>query len=1189
MAGGVKTCHSCGFSYPMGMRDCARCGRLLVIRAGTVLADRFTVKDLVATGGMSQIYLARQHGINREVALKVVPPSESGGTEAAEALLNEAFLAGHVTHPHIVSVFDHGTFEGGHRYLAMEFLRGRTIGQALAQEGPISPVATTRLLIEVCEALAVLHDAGLVHRDLKPSNIFLVAMEGGRDFVKLLDFGLVTVARPSWFFPRGRGRTGTPLYMSPEQIRGDPVDVRSDLYSLGAIAYEMLVGRPVFPGLDPFEEHLKAVPTPISIAAPAVRVPRALDDLILRLLSKDPRHRPRHAGEVLDRLRRLLPSGFRAPSGGREAAPNAGREDAAFPATRGVRLRDPDFVGRERERRLFDEALERARAGEGSVLWFLGERGSGKSTLGRHLLDRAASAGFRTASCPPAVHGPILGTWRPVVTGLLGLQDPTHDEVRAAVARRLGIPEDDAVAEGVADAVAPGAAIRERLLQDREVFVGFLQAAIEGFLRRFAGTEPFVVFLDDLHLADPDSAALLERLARGLRTQAAPIVIVAASVPLPRSPGGELKMTHRALATVRIEGVSCPMSRLADVEVASLLDSMAPVECSPAVRRLIRKAAGGNPLFAVQMFRHLATRGAVTIAQNQVRLVAGADTSVPEVLSELIKARLDELRQSLPDGAGAEEVLTRIVLLGPWASARNVWDLLDREGRHDLRDALDVLVDRLVAEGFVKRVPWGGDDVFVPSHPLFAEVIRERPKDSAGLRLRLLTAQVLEEAYADHLASVADEVGNLYREAGYRDRAADYLIMAADAAFEDCHHAEAATQYLRAEECLKEVATPEDERLGRVILALAELRFVEGQYREAEHRLQSLFRFRGFASGTVGRLQVLEWQARVAEATHDRDRALVVCSELVKAGEKVGDRHRVARGLLIAASVRMDQGDNAEAARLIDRAEELVREDMGSETMGRVHLARARLYNKIGTSEQCFEVLKKALDILSGPRNFLDRAEALFFQGARLVTLERRAEAVEVFREGVALCEATGFARGLAGHLANLGTSLGHLGQVEEGREAVRQSLEIREKMGDRRGVAHSLTALADLALLDRDYRTALDLSSKALAICREYGYVIGERVALANLGQAAEGLEDLDAAERYYRECLATTRKDRCVEPSIPKAHEGLAQVLERKGEAGEALRHRLAALDLYDRVERDEDATRVRAALGLARHDGV
>lgn len=1157
---------------------------MLVIRGGTILGDRFTVVELVATGGMSQIYLARQHAIEREVALKVVPPSPSGGAEAAEALRNEAFLAGQITHPHIVSVFDHGTFEGGHLYLAMEYLRGRTLRQALAQDGPIPPVVAMRLLIEVCEGLAVLHEAGLVHRDLKPSNIFLVPLEGGRDFVKLLDFGLVTVARPSWFFLRSRDRSGTPLYMSPEQIRGAPVDARSDIYSLGLVAYEMLVGRPVFPGLDPFEEHLKSIPAPISIAAPGIRVPRALDDLILRLLSKDPKHRPSDAGEVLERLRRMLPSGF-YPSGAHEARTESTEEPESFltPAL-GLRLRDPVFVGRKRETQLFEGVLGRLWEGQGTVLWFTGERGAGKTALLAELMERAQREGVKTAWCASSMHGPILGSWRPIITGLLDLKDPTRDEIRRAAAHQIGVPENDAIPEGIADAVVPDASVRERFLQDRGVFVTFLETAVEGFLRRFAASKPFVAFLDDFHLTDPDSAELLDRLARGLRIQSTPFVIVVTAVPLPRSPNGEMKMTHRALATVRTEGIHCILTRLTDTDIATLLDSMSPYECSPPVRKVVRRTAAGNPLFAVQMYRHLAARGSLSVVQNQVRLVAGTDTSVPEVLYDLIKARLDELRRSLPDGVGAEEVFTRIVLLGAWASSRNVWDLLDREGRHDLRDALDVLVDRLVAEGFVNRVPWGGDDVFVPAHPLFSDVIRERPSDSAGLRLRLLAAQVLEAACADHLGPVAGEIGRLYLEAGYHDRAADYLIIAGDAAFEDSHHSEALARYLDAERCLKGLTSPGDERWGHLILALAELRFVEGQYREAKTRLESICRHTGFLTSHSERIRVLELQCRVSEALHETDRTLVFCSEMVKVSEKAKDRHGTARGLLIAAGVRLDQGDNAEAARLIDRAESLVREDGDSATMGQIYLARGRLFLKVGTSEQGFVALRKALDILTGPRYFLDRAQALFFYGAGLVRISRREEAVEVFREGVALCEATGFGRGLAGHLANLGSCLGHLGQIQEGRDMVRRSLEIRERMGDRRGVAHSLTALADLALLEKDYRSAAELSSKALAICREYDYPVGERIALANLGEACLRLGDVKGAERHLRECLATTRKDRSVDPSIPATYELLAEVLDREGKPEEALQYRLEALELYDRIERDKDAERIRARLGLA-----
>jgi len=1180
---GMKTCPSCGHTHPLGARDCAWCGCVLVLKPGCVVAGRFRIEDLIASGGMSQVYRAYQTRMRRQVALKVVPPPVSGNWDPQEALVNEAFLAGQVSHPNIVSVFEHGEFEGGHSYLAMEYLHGRTIAQALRDEGPFGPARTIRLLFQVCEALSAIHKLGLIHRDIKPSNIFLVGMEGERDFVKLLDFGLVTVARPAWSWFRGRGRTGTILYMSPEQIRGDALDERSDLYALGAVAYEMLTGRPVFTGEDPLQEHLKSIPTPISIAAPAVRIPRALDDLILRLLSKDPRHRPRDAGEVLLRLRRLFSAGTPAGSGVRESAPEEPWEWAppvAMP--RRLHLRDPDFVGRAREQEAFQEAVAKVREGHSAVLWFFGDRGTGKSALQARLASQAAESGLRTAASSISGQGPILGAWRPIVTGLLELRDPSRDDIRSAISQRFGIPETDFVAEGAADLVAPSPDIRERLHQDRSVFVAFLQAALESLLRRFSASGPLAIFLDDFHLTDPDSAAFLDRLVQGLHAQPAPILVVVLSTPLPRAPGGEFRDHHRALATVRLNGEVFSLSRLTDAEVVALLDAMSPVECSPAVRRVIRRAAAGNPLFAIQMFRHLASRGAFTIVRNRLAIASGADLSVPEVLMELIGARLEELRRMLPDGVAAEEVLTRVALLGPWATVRTLWELLDREGRHDLRDALDPILDRLVSEGFLNRVPWAGDDMLVPSHPLFSEAIRARPVDSSGLRLRLLIAQVLEATQQDRLGPVAADIGRLYVETGYLDRAVDYLILAAEEAGRQMNLIEALAQYAKAEECLLRLdVPPEDERRWQVSLALAELRFVTGEHREVETRLNALAKLKGPRRDGRARLRVLELFARLEEARHQADRAIQFCMELVKVAREAGDRHPLARGLLLAANIRMDQGRNAEAARLIDEADEQVRPDETSRTMGLIHLARGRLFHKLGTSEQCLGELKAALEILSGPMDFAERAEALFFLGARLVFLERREEAMDAFREGAALCERVGFARGLAAHLANLGTCLAHQGRVAEARDLILRSQELREKMGDRRGVAHSLTALSDLALLEQNFPLVLDLAEKVLSICRDHAYPFGRRIALANIGQACLALGRLPEAEKAFRDCLGTLQEDRTVDPSIPTCHMSLANILQERGEDAEALRHRLRAIELFEHLERYEDADRLRSQI--------
>ena len=251
--------------------------------------------------------------------------------------------------------------------------------------------------------------------------------------------------------------------------------------------------------------------------------------------------------------------------------------------------------------------------------------------------------------------------------------------------------------------------------------------------------------------------------------------------------------------------------------------------------------------------------------------------------------------------------------------------------------------------------------------------------------------------------------------------------------------------------------------------------------------------------------------------------------------------------------------------------------------MGLVHLAYGRLMRKMGTLAESIGRLDEALALLTGPRDFTERAEALFFKGARLAGQEMRQEAIEVFREGVALCESFGFARGLAAHLANLGACLVRVGHEDEGRECIQRSLALREAMGDSRGVAHALTALADLALVRRDWPLVRDLSRKALNLCHAARYVMGERVALVNLAHACRGLGLRDEAEEHLLACLGTTRQDKSLSVTIGSAHELMAGLLEEKGDASAALRERLNAIQVFERLELFDRAQAVRARLGF------
>ena len=1183
-----RLCRTCDRTFGSTATLCPVCGRPLSISSGSVLAGKYTISRLVAAGGMSQVYLARQQGVVRDVALKVVSlPGDD--PVAAEALRNEAFLAGKVAHPHVVTVFDHGRTPEGDLYLAMEYLQGVTLAEALAREGTMDYVASIRLLMQVAEALTAIHESGLVHQDLKPSNIFLVRSEGTRDFVKLLDFGVCVSARPSlralvW---GGQRSAGTPMYMSPEQAHGRPVDARSDLYSVGTILYEMLVGSPPFNGPDLFEEHRTAVPTPISIARPTVRIPRGLDDLLLRLLAKDPRQRPQSAKELMVRFRQMMPTAGGDTPRGEGVRDEPSGDSSWFEALpKRLSLTPPDYVERRKEHLLADDALSAAGENRGAVLWMVGEEGSGKSTFGSKVVAEARRRGFAIGSCPGGSLGPLMGAWRAATGDLIGIEGRSREEVRQALVAHCGpaTTRDDPRVEGMMDLLFPGPAALELLRTDREAFGAYLSVAVERFLWAETASRPVLLFFDDFHLADALSVDFLDRFCRLLEERPTPMVLLITSRPVPRGAEGDRGFVHKAMASLRERGSLHRLSRLADREVDQLVDSMCPAPCDAPVKRLLRRAAAGNPLFAVQMCRHLGTSGALRIADGVIKQVPGVEPSVPQALIDLLSARIEGLRRQPPDGGQATDLVTRIAMLGPWAAVGTLWKLVDAEGRLDLRDRLDHLIDRLVAEGFVSRIAWAGDDFLVLVHPVMGEAILQASRDSSAQRLHLLAAQVLERTWADEPARVARDVGLHYFEAGFLDRATDSLVAAADAMVEDARLREASDLFFKAESCLDRIGLQRDPRMGHVLLVLAETLWCEGRYDDAGRRLDGYCAHGHLAPTTPDGLRALELAAMVSEASRRLDDALKGFDGLTNMCLQAGDRHRAAAAILRATGILLTRGENSAAHEQVKRAEALVCDEGLTRTMGLVHLMQGRVLQKIGSFDEAFYRFDRALEILSGPRDFADQAQALFFRGGLLMGLNRDTEALEVFRSGVGLCEQHGFARGLAGHLANLGSCLARVGRADEGRETILRSLSLRERMGDSLGVAQCLTALAHIALDRKDWATARDLSQKAIASNRKIGYVVGERVALCNLGTALIRLGEFDEAARRLTDCLATLDRDRALTRSIALAHELLGEVEAARGNPEAALRHRLNAINVFDRLQLFDDSEEQRRRIGQA-----
>lgn len=269
---------------------------------GTIVGESYEIDERLGAGSMGEVYAARHMGLGKHVAIKVIDQRLSNDDRAIERFLAEARTLAQIQHPAIVTVEHVGELPDGRAYFVMEHLRGESLSERLSR-GRLSFQEALRILDQMARGLAAAHLSGVVHRDLKPDNTFLVHHTGEQPAVKLLDFGLAKLTATSATsvaceeddeYPDGGLIFGTPLYMSPEQARGLHLDHRSDIYALGCVAYELVLGVRPFPQAQTttaiYAAHLHETPPSPQAIWPAI--PPQLDLVLFSMLAKDPTDRP---------------------------------------------------------------------------------------------------------------------------------------------------------------------------------------------------------------------------------------------------------------------------------------------------------------------------------------------------------------------------------------------------------------------------------------------------------------------------------------------------------------------------------------------------------------------------------------------------------------------------------------------------------------------------------------------------------------------------------------------------------------------------------------------------------------------------------------------------------------------------------------------------------------------------------
>ena len=732
--------------------------QIAMLRAG------YRLEAPIGRGATGTVYRATQLSLERDVALKVLAGDLAGDVAARDRFLRESTLAASLEHPHIVPIYDAGEVDGV-CYIAMRYVPGSDLQAMIRRQRRLPADVAVSIVIQLAGALEAAHGVRLIHRDVKPSNVLISSTRGDDADVHawLGDFGLSKRLGDSTVSPTERP-LGTVHYMAPEQIRGQRLDARADIYSLGCLLYQCLTGKVPYPRdseVAVLYAHLEAPPPLVTEREP--NLPNQFDGVIESALAKAAADRPGSAAELAQAAAAALD--------GKSIARRRAPQGAAAPPTGAPRGRGRTMVGRLAESEQLVGALDDAMAGRGGVALIGGEAGIGKTTLARGLSDQAEhrgiaavwGVGLSAEAAPPYWH------WIQVVSAIAGW--PEAEDLFRSIGSRAGWLR----------MIAPDVEIEGKDVDLKGVAEGRFHVydAVLALLRTAAAHSALVVVLDDLHAADEASLLALSFISRSIADNRILIVGTHRDVDLDQPGRAMLKVSElvRPVRSIAVQG-------LEHGDVGRLIELRESVVPAPAAVTRIHQVTGGNPLFITELLSLLDAdelRDDRAIVSSALPLPAGVRDAIAARVSLLSRKAREVL--DLASVAGERFRATIIAAAGS-TSGTELLELLDEAVRLRLVRTLDEPPD-----GYAFR------------HGLIQATLYDALATSTCATYHDAVGRALERGYDTASGEGLAEVAHHFLEAAAiydSERAVQYATRAGDRAMTKYAYDQAVNLYERA-------------------------------------------------------------------------------------------------------------------------------------------------------------------------------------------------------------------------------------------------------------------------------------------------------------------------------------------------------------------------------------------------------